>query len=546
MNITDKPLGYAWVEKYIGTESLIQASNYQKRHYLAETRRTKEILSGREDILPIWSQNLIDDYDKMGLVEHLCYAVKNEGIDLSLLSVVLPLFGDIERQKVAAIISEAPKSRDSSARKLGYMYEMLTQQEIPLDAGTLTKTGYDLLFSPDMYYTMLTSGKISAKYKITDNAIGDISTLCPVIRRTDELENHCAANYCGQLTGLISRFDEDVVKKACNIAAKDETQHSFIYEKDVKDAASRIEKFQKAMIDMDLTCDYLTENNLVQLQNTITSKYKQDTSFRNYQNFVGGFFGNRPIVSYLPLRSGLLRGYLSEVGKIYRTLSDPNCGLDPILSGSIVSCYFVLAHPFQDGNGRISRFLAQNVWMRRGYNKSNLIIPISEALSCSGKNKDNYIRSLQNITKPMMSRIEYRIAHRVSDEDEYYEPEIIKSDIRTYAYPDLTEFCETMYNLVKEASEQYLPQTIVKTQITETVKEKLKDGVGEKRLSKIVDICLANEGVLSKNKRRLFRDIPAETIDTIEKIVCDEYNSNRDIFQPEEDIFSEPCGGMEL
>ena len=103
-----------------------------------------------------------------------------------------------------------------------------------------------------------------------------------------------------------------------------------------------------------------------------------------------------------------------------------------------------------------------------------------------------------------------------------------------------------MYNLVKEASEQYLPQTIVKTQITEPVKEKLKDGVGEKRLSKIVDICLANEGVLSKNKRRLFRDIPAETIDTIEKIVCDEYNSNRDIFQPEEDIFSEPCGGMEL
>ena len=535
MSITDKPLGYAWIEKYTGLSSLIQQSYYTPRHFLAETRREKEMLSQKEDITSVWSQNLLDAYPKMDLVDHMCYALKNEGIDLSLLSAVFPIFGEAERKKIADIISETPKSRDSSARKLGYMYEAIAQKEIPLDSGTLLKTGYDLLFSPNEYYTAQTPNNISAKYKITDNAIGDVATLCPIIRRTRDLEYHCGNNYMQPISEFIENIDSDIIIKACDRIAKGETQHSYIYEKDTKDAKTRIEKFKEAMLGMDTGLDYTLEDNLVKLQNTIASKYKQDTAYRDYQNFIGSFVGARPYVSYLPIRPGLLRGYMGELNKLYRKMSSPDCGIDPILAGSVISCYFVLAHPFADGNGRISRFLAQNVWMKRGYN-GNLIIPISEALACGKEVKKDYIEALSNITAPMMKRVEYSIAHRVDGEYEYFEPEVTKCDIRTYAYPDLTAYCTTMYDLVKDATQLYMPQAIIKTQIIDRIKKSLGEVAGEKRIGKLVDMCMIGDGVLSKNKRRLFRDIPSEIISKIENIVSSEYDNFRNLLQPEADI----------
>lgn len=483
-----------------------------------------------------------DDYPTMDIVDHICYAIKNEGIDLSVLTELLSTFGETERLHIADAISGSPKSRDSSMRKLGYMYETIVGEEIPLQDNILTKTTYDSLFNPEIYYTSSIPKNISAKFKITDNSIGNITTICPIIRRTDNLDIHSAADYGQSISSIFGKVNKNIIDLACDRLALNETQHSFIYEKDTHDAKSRITKLKEVMLNMDLNKDYLTEEHLVELQNCIASKYKQDDAFRNYQNFIGGYIGSKPVVTYMPPKPQLLRGYMSEVHKLYTELISPDCGLDPVIAGSIVGCYFVLAHPFADGNGRISRFLMQNVWMRRGYNYKNMILPISEALSCSGSDsKNDYIKSLANITTPMMNRQDYHFVSITEDGQDFYVPEFKKCNLKAYAYPDLTAYCETVYDLVKEASSDYLPKTVIKTQIIETTKEKLRNevSIGDKRLSKFVDLCLHNDGVLSNNKRRSFRDIPSAAIDRIQAVVLEEYSKFKELIGRDNEITSE-------
>ena len=41
---------------------------------------------------------------------------------------------------------------------------------------------------------------------------------------------------------------------------------------------------------------------------------------------------------------------------------------------------FVYIHPFEDGNGRIHRYLMHHVLARRGFNPSGVIFPVSAAI----------------------------------------------------------------------------------------------------------------------------------------------------------------------
>jgi len=41
---------------------------------------------------------------------------------------------------------------------------------------------------------------------------------------------------------------------------------------------------------------------------------------------------------------------------------------------------FVLIHPFEDGNGRIHRFLIHHVLARRGFTPQGLLFPVSAVM----------------------------------------------------------------------------------------------------------------------------------------------------------------------
>ncbi len=65
--------------------------------------------------------------------------------------------------------------------------------------------------------------------------------------------------------------------------------------------------------------------------------------------------------------------------------------LHPLLTISVFTVHFLAVHPFQDGNGRLSRVLTTLLLLKEGY----LYVPYSSLESVIEKNRDNYYLALR-------------------------------------------------------------------------------------------------------------------------------------------------------
>jgi Fic family protein len=54
--------------------------------------------------------------------------------------------------------------------------------------------------------------------------------------------------------------------------------------------------------------------------------------------------------------------------------------LDPVLAAAALAFGFVYIHPFEDGNGRLHRYLIHHVLAERGFNPPGMVFPVSAAI----------------------------------------------------------------------------------------------------------------------------------------------------------------------
>ena len=77
------------------------------------------------------------------------------------------------------------------------------------------------------------------------------------------------------------------------------------------------------------------------------------------------------------------------------TLADKSC--HPLIVIALFNVVFLAIHPFQDGNGRLSRVLISLLLLKAGYS----YIPYSSLESIIEKNKDAYYLSLQRTQRTL-------------------------------------------------------------------------------------------------------------------------------------------------
>src|SRR5690606_34670659 len=65
--------------------------------------------------------------------------------------------------------------------------------------------------------------------------------------------------------------------------------------------------------------------------------------------------------------------------------------IDPIIAAAIIAFGFVFIHPFEDGNGRIHRYLIHHVLNERGFSPDGIIFPVSAAILNSIKEYKNVL-----------------------------------------------------------------------------------------------------------------------------------------------------------
>lgn len=87
-----------------------------------------------------------------------------------------------------------------------------------------------------------------------------------------------------------------------------------------------------------------------------------------------------------------------------RELLTRTAGLSPLARATLVSFGFIYLHPMIDGNGRISRFLINDVLRRDGALPAPYIVPISATLQKPDLRPLSYDGALELFSRPMMQQ----------------------------------------------------------------------------------------------------------------------------------------------
>jgi hypothetical protein len=376
---------------------------------------------------------------------HLVFAFKYEVIHIEFLS---RLFHAIAPAELENWIRESPTGQ--YARRACFFYEWTTGRR--LDVADVAAGNYvDAL--PKENYLTATRPSNHPRWRVRDNLPGTVE-FCPLVHRNADIA--ALEEYdCGKaLHGLEIEFGADLLRRSAVWLTVKESRASFAIEHE-EQQRDRIQRFA---VVMEARCgegpDPLEIQALTDLQRAmlgLATRY----GMRKSPVFVGHSGGYANVVDYIAPHwqdtEGLLRGLR---GFVTRTV-----GAAPLLRCAVTSFGFVYIHPMIDGNGRISRFLVNDILRRDGAVPAPFILPISATITNSANAKAGYDRALERFSRPLMQRY----ANRATFGDAYRCEDGVTSNFHfdgyeealpAWRYPDLTYHVQYLGDVIRLTIEQ--------------------------------------------------------------------------------------------
>ena len=417
--------------------------------------------------------------DKTG--DHLEFALKYDGVNLGILSA---LFDVVLVDEIAAWISSKPTGK--YARRIWFLYEFLTGRELSLP--DLTKGNYVELLESDRYYTA-TPGRRVQRQRVIDNLLGG-KDFCPIIRRTEKLARMEGIDLRKRCEEVVTSYPPELLRRALSYLYNKETKSSFEIEH-IKPSASRTEKFI-GLLEMAEHKDFCEKPLLIEVQNLIVDPRFRDPDYRANQNYVGQTIAyQKQLVHYICPKPDDLPGLMAGLITAHQIMKRGT--VPAVIHAAVVSYGFVFMHPFEDGNGRIHRFLIHNILTMRGAIPKGLMFPISAAML---KNPALYDHSLEAFSKPLMRMIEY-------DLDPLGEITVPGETGRLYRYIDMTAQAEALYDFIELTVEHELVEELdflAKYDRTKQAIQEIAD-MPDRLIDLFIQLCLQNNGRLSAKKR---------------------------------------------
>jgi Fic family protein len=425
---------------------------------------------------------------------HLEFALKYDDISLDFLRAV---FEKIPPEEIKAFVQTAPSSKYT--RKIGFLYEFLTKNTIAL-ARPIT-ANYTNLLEEERYITGVVIK--NSKWKINNNLLGN-QEFCPIVRKTNALALLLETDIHQKIEQLKESYPQDIFKRATNYLYNKETRSSYEIEKE-KPSPDRMEKFIALLIKAgsEATEKMLEKQRLVELQNAIVDPRFAAADFRDFQNFVGESLPNyQDMVHYIcpppAILSSLMNGLKEAAAK--------TIGIYPQVRAALIAFGFVFIHPFEDGNGRLHRFLIHEILVHDGIVPSGLIIPVSAHML---NNIRDYDSILEKYSKPLMQRIRY-------DKKDNGEVTVTNSEeVEGYfRYPDLTEHCIYLIQTIHATLEEDMPDELVFLQRYDEAKKELQRIVDmpDKDINLMIIFLHQNKGMFPKRRREQFAKLTDEEI----------------------------------
>lgn len=435
------------------------------------------------------------------LAGHLEFALKHEGIHLAVLS---DLFTRCGPEAIEAMVEAKPTGR--YARLAGFYYEWLTGLQLSISADI----GGNYVDALDAkHYWTADKAKRNPRWRVRDNLLGN-AQYCPILRRTDSLMEALNVPFEAEMDGLMRDFPPELFARANDYLYLKETRSTYSIERESMPQNIRRERFVTLLREAGEgeLGELLAEESLRQRQNLIVEPRYAAQGFRDDQSYVGE---QRPDftqrIHYICPPPKWVHGMME--GLSYG--AEHSAELPPLVRAAMIAFSFVFIHPFEDGNGRLHRFLIHDVLHRGGLVKTGLMLPVSATML---RLIGDYDKALESYSRPLLSEL---AEYTVDDEGRLTltNPEQVRSYFR---YPDLTHQAE------------YLARTVAIT-IREDVAEELRFlrnyDMARSAVQAVLDMpdrrcdlllrCLhQNHARLSKAKREHFSELNEHEIALIE------------------------------
>ena len=266
------------------------------------------------------------------VTDHIGFALRHEWFDPLVLKRV---FDAVDPDTISAFVRNAPTG--TLTRRVWFFYESMTGRRLPIDDAPVV-TAVDAL-DPGSYVTG--DAVLSKRHRVRDNLLGT-GGYCPVIRRTETLEDYGERSLADKAAETVGRASGHLISRAASFLLLADSRASFAIEGE-RPPRSRLERWGRAVLQAGrnrLTLDELNRLHGVLIEDTrfVRAGLRPD----------GVFLGERdhnadPLPEFIGARpedlSALLHGLLAANRRMTAS------AIDPVLQATATAFGFVYIHP---------------------------------------------------------------------------------------------------------------------------------------------------------------------------------------------------------
>ncbi|MEQ8623595.1 MAG: Fic family protein [Vicingaceae bacterium] len=372
------------------------------------------------------------------IYKQLVFALKYEGINLLIFK---KLFEKLNQSEVLKMLRIEPTGIYS--RKIWFLYEWLMRNKLDI-ADLAIKKAVPLL-DEKLQYAI--AGKSSPRHRIINNLPGTVN-FCPLIYKTEKLDNHIKSNWSSQKNTILKNVQNDVLQRASAYLLLKDSKASFTIEGE-KPRSNRAARWGNAIDQAGVNELDINELNRLQ-QLVIENKRFTKMGLRKQQGFIGDRdrLSKDPIPDHVSAKyqdlEVLMQGFMDSEKKMIHS------DIDPVLVASILAFGFVFIHPFVDGNGRIHRYIIHHILATMNYTQQGMIFPVSASIL-------NHIKDYNQVLELYSHSILEFIQWKPSRD---HNVEVLNNTIDFYRYFDATKQAEFLYDCVQDTIENIIPQEV--------------------------------------------------------------------------------------
>lgn len=411
---------------------------------------------------------------------HLVFALKYEGLDLCVLK---RLFESAPAADFETIIAAKPTS--AYMRRIWFLYEWLlgTALDLP-DARTGT---YAQVVDPKLQWAV--ESETSSRHRVKNNLPGT-PAFCPMVFRTEALARFVEEKLDERAREAIGRISAGVLARTAAFLLLKDSKSSYAIEGEAP-PQGRIQRWGKAIGEAGR--HPLDRDEFLRLQRIVIGNERfVKLGFRDEGGFVGEHDrdSRMPLPDHVSARPEDLPGLVQGLIDFDRLFAG---GIDPVIAAACLAFGFVYIHPFEDGNGRIHRYLIHQVLTARGFNPTGIVFPVSSAIL---ERIDDYRRVLESYSARMLPLVRWEPTKTMN-------VRVLNDTGDFYRYFDATPHAEFLFECVKKTIESDLPEEAAFLERYDQFKARVEATV--EMPASMVDLLFnflkQNGGVLSKRAR---------------------------------------------